>query len=217
MPKQQENPIASVRKFEDRIVIIPREEAEEGEHFLKKELRKFGKKVSLMPVYGAAEELGNFVSSGEYDQNPIWMSHTGPKNEYLPEPICKKEPDFHKILMPDGTTLPVIMVDPITESQKSILKGMDTVNAGIDKINQEEGTSYSYPFYASLVLISKIREGNEILIPNLIKAFWVHTDIWLNGRGPDNDKNGRKDVDIMGVLSPYAEEIPTPPYYKRLF
>lgn len=217
MQQQTENPIASALKFKDRIVIIPREEAEEGENFLKKELRKFGKKVSLMPIYGAAEDLGNFVSGGEYIQNPIWMSHTGPGNVYLPEPICKKEPDYHKILMKDGTTLPVILLDPIAESQGSILKGIEAVNRGIDRINVQNHTEYSYPDYASLVLVSKIAEDNPVLIPNLINAFWVYTDIWLNGRGPDNDEDGRKDPDIMGVLSPHAKQAPTPPYYKRLF
>lgn len=217
MTKKLENPIASALKFEDRIVIIPREEAEEGETFLKKELRRYTKKVSLMPIYGAAEDLGNFVSDGEYIQNPIWISHTGPGNEYLPEPYCKKEPDYHKILMQDGTTLPVVMLDPISESQGSILKTMETVNRGIDKINTENDKRYAYPSYLSLVLISKIAEGDQVLIPNLINAFWVHKDIWLNGRGPDNDKLGRKDLDVMGVLSPHATQAPPQPYYKRLF
>lgn len=220
MTKRTENPIENAKRFEDRIVIIPREEAEEGENFLRNELRRYWSKpesVSVMPVYGAAEKLGKFVSNPNYTQNPIVMSHTGPGNVYIKQAFCKHEPDYRKILMSDGSTLPVVFVDPITETQESIVRGIEAVNLGIDKINHDESKDYAYPVYSALVLVSKVPEQDPILIPNLIAAFWAYKDIWLNGRGPDNDQSGRDDPDIMGVLSPYTESIPAQPYYKRLF
>src|SRR3989339_185912 len=208
--------IEQATSYEKAIPIIDHRESLQGLKYLRGELEQRypdPTKVSVVPILRGGIIVGKYVARKKYQLNPMQMSHTNSDNTFSPFARCLQEPDYKKkILRTDGGTNAVAFTDAVAESQDSILRAMEVIRRGIDLINANNGFSYAYPEFLTLILAAKFGD-NQIEIPGLINAFDVNPGIWLFGWGCDDKQRGRKVKQLMGTLSPYATEIPQKPYY----
>lgn len=206
--------IEVAREFESAIQIISEEACNWGIFTLQFEFaEKFGGDldgVVIMPILRGGKRVAEKIPSKlNVDFAPMQMSYYDEKNQRLESPICKLEPDINKILV-NGKTRNVVFAEGVVDSEGTIKKSILTVNQMIDKYNLENSTNYSYPEYHVFALVSKVN-GNST-IPNFVYAFKVDSRIWVHGWGVDNGQNGREENSIFGILSPYADSLPSEPY-----
>lgn len=212
--------IENAISFETTIEIISEEASNQGIYFLQRTLVDMfasADDFSLMPIMMGGNQIGEALSHSEpgttYDLNPMRMSYYN-KNERRKGPECVDEPKLEMILKADGTTRAVVFAEAVVDSQGTIKASMAHINKKIDEYNKDHNTTYAYPEFHTFALVCKIEGETEI--PELFYAYHVHKDIWVHGRGCDNDQKGREDKRIMGMLAADATTAPSDPYYQKI-
>ena len=206
--------IEQARNFENAIQIISEESCRLGVYALQFEFaERFGSRlddVVIIPILRGGKRIGEKIPSKlNVDFAPMQMSYYDDKNQRLESPICKVEPDINKIIV-NGKTRNVVFAEGVVDSEGTIKKSIQAVNTMIDKFNVENKATYAYPEYHVFALVSKVN-GNST-IPNFVYAFKVDSRIWVHGWGVDNGQKGREEDSMFGIMSPYADSVPTEPY-----
>lgn len=209
--------IETAKTPERAIIIISEEECVTGLGELRKifdELFPDPNLVSVIPILRSGLQLGKELTEPlKIEMNPMRMSYYKDDTSRLAKPICLMQPDITKIVTVEGKTLPVVFSECVVDSQETVIAAMIEINKMIDEIGVQTGREIEYPIYSTFAYVSKTGE-NPILIPNVIAAFKVHPDVWVGGLGCDlPGDNARELPYLVGLLSPFANEIPKRPYY----
>ncbi len=212
------NSIECALSFETGIPIISKEECDKAiaamqERFAQ-EFPHMNEDVSVVPIlrsggYVGRELIAPFRSQGPEGAtlNPMRMSYYVQDGNKLEEPICLLEPNIAQIARRPH----VAFVEAVVESQ-------GTIKAAMERIRQmlRDGGVEDDPLFHTYALVSKTGD-KPVAIPNLVAMFDVDPSIWVYGRGCDSNNRGRDLQYIGGMLSPYAQYTPQPPYYHPLF
>lgn len=206
--------IEHARDFDDAIQIITEESCDLGVYALQFEFaERFSDKPEdtvIIPILNGGKRIGDKLPSGlKIDYAPMQMSYYDDKNQRLENPVCKIEPDINKIIV-NRKTRNVVFAEGVVDSEGTIKKSIEIINTMIDKYNTENNTSFDYPEYHVFALVSKVNGNSSI--PNFVYAFKVDNRIWVHGWGVDNSQKGREENNIFGILSPYADSVPSEPY-----
>ncbi len=212
-----EKNIETARTPEEAIIIITEEEC----RIALKRLRVIfaetfpnPHEVSVVPILRSGLRLARDLTDPiGLKLNPMRMTYYREDTSRLPSPICLTPPDMSRILTHEGKTKPVIFTECVVESQGTVLAAIKEINDRINIINTQEDGKFDYPEYHTFAYVTKTGD-HPVLIPNLVAGFAVHQDVWVGGLGCDlpGDK-GRDLAYLVGILSPFATEIPSQPYY----
>ena len=203
------------------IEIIPEELCAKGVSSLKERFRQMfpdPHNVSIVPVMRGGSVIGQELCSvyGQ-DPNPMRMSYYSSSGVRLPNPVCLYEPkvdDFYH----DGRVKDLVFTEAVVESQGTIQEAIAVIKRQIDGYAKAHQRSVDYPDFYLFALVTKTN-GSAIIngLSQVIVSFDVNRNIWIYGMGCDNNEKGREESKIMGVLSPFAQEKPSRPYFQQLF
>lgn len=209
--------IETATTFETAIEIVPEQVCLDALSLLRDRFNLLFPKpdeVSVVPILRSGERLGlELTEPLRIPINPMRMSYYADDTSRLPEPICLSPPNIEQIITPEGITKPVVFAECVVDTQGTLLKAMAFINKMVNDIARQFRIPPKYPDYYTFAYVSKIRRS-QALIPNLKAPLIVNPDIWIGGLGCDfpGDK-GRDLNNIMGMISPFAQEIPQSPYY----
>ena len=214
------NKIETARSPKEAITIISEEECRAGMKKLQKafsEMFPDHQQVSVIPILRSGYRLGKELTDNlGIRMNPMRMSYYKEDTSRLPVPVCLTPPDITRILSPDGSTRRVVFTECVVDSQDTIVAAMEETNRLIDAVAELTNKKLAYPEYYTFAYVSKI--GERLLrIPNMVAAFSVNPDIWVGGLGCDLPGDSARDLSrLVGILSPFAEKTPKPPYFVPL-
>lgn len=173
--------------------------------------------ISVVPILRSGERLGRELTEPLHIEiNPMRMSYYKDDTSRLDKPICLLKPDINKIVTHDGITLPVVFAECVVDSQGTLIESMVVIDTMINKLAQETERTLDYPEYYTFAYATKTGD-NKINIPNLVAAFKVNPDIWVGGLGCDLPGDKARELHyLVGILSPFAKQIPRRPYYKKI-
>lgn len=211
--------LVEAKTFDQAIPIIPKEVCFVGVQEMQRQfLETFPdpNDVSVVPIARGGLVLGDMLTEPfGIATNPMRMSYYDAESKRLPAPVCKMEPDINQIIV-DGRVKPVAFVEAVVETQSTIAASISQINSMINAYNEAHGTNLPYPEYHTFAFILK-NGTHPVNIPDVHAMFRVHPAVWVFGMGCDLNEAGRDVMEIQGVLSPYAEEIPEPPFFTALF
>lgn len=203
------------------IEIIPEELCAKGASSLKerfKEMFPAPHNVSIVPVMRGGSVIGQELCSvyGQ-DPNPMRMSYYASNGVRLPSPVCLYAPKVDE-LYNGGKIKDVVFTEAVIESQGTIQEAIAVIKRQIDEDAKVYRRSAGYPGFYLFALVTKTN-GSAIIkgLDQMIASFDVNRNIWIYGLGCDNNEKGREETKIMGVLSPFATEKPSKPYFQQLF
>ncbi|HKC04729.1 MAG TPA: hypothetical protein VKC54_02570 [Patescibacteria group bacterium] len=214
--KERSPNIEKAVNFESAIEIIPEEICKFGLEALEFELalltNKNPKDFVVIPIMDGGARVGGVLTGfTRLATNPMKMSHYDSQNKRIEKPVCELAPDIDKIIV-SGKVRQVIFAEGVVETEGTVLESIDLINKLVEEKGHKDGIIYPYPIYRTYSLISKVEGYSRI--PNFIYPFWVDSKIWVHGWGVDNGKRGREMNSILGVLSPFAKNIPQKPYFR---
>ncbi len=219
-PLPKYGPIEEALDYPHAIQIIPKELCLAGiNHLTERLLQTFSDphSFSLTPILRGGGYVGEKMVEMVQEAtrvriaaNPMQMSHYGDDGTVYNPPICKQPLDLDRLLLPGMRIKPVVFVEAVVETQESVLAAMDAVNDQIRAYNQMAKTSYPYPEYFTLALISKTEGATRI--PHFEYGYHVDPWIWVAGNGCDLFQQGRELDNIVGIKSPYATGNPPTSY-----
>jgi hypoxanthine-guanine phosphoribosyltransferase len=214
------NKIETARSPKEAITIISEEECRAGLKKLQKafsEMFPDHQQVSVIPILRSGFRLGKELTDNlGIRMNPMRMSYYKEDTSRLPVPECLTPPDITRILSLDGSTKRVVFTECVVDSQETVLAAMEEINRMIDAVGELTNKRLAYPEYYTFAYVSKIGE-RPLLIPNMVAAFSVNPDIWVGGLGCDLPGDRARNLShLVGILSPFAETAPKPPYFVPL-
>lgn len=213
----EDNPIGGAVDYGTAIEILTYDQTWQGIYFLKHayiDLVAHNGPVSQIWLDRGGRQVGRALSRPQkgvhITPNPMRMSHYGPGNVYLREAYCKAEPDYTLLVDQDGNVPPISLIDNVVESKGSFLQAKETILNGLVRYSNEHQVNDLNPEFYYLALVSKITSGD---LANLIYAYWINEQIWVHGKGCDDEGEGRGKKSIYGRLKPNPDYIPSPPYF----
>lgn len=201
--------LAEARSYETAIEIIPADACKSGIAFLKETLTQNHpnpETTVLIPIMRGGSQIGKALQRTlEYPYAPMRMSFYDRNNKRLDQPICITPPNA---LILTGKTS-VVFAEAVVDSGRTT-QGATEVVRSIVSGQPRQPTVETYTLVVKTPSPSIIPQG-------VTAAYWVHSDIWVAGNGCDAGQLGRERKNIVGYVSPFAQETPRGPYVVQLF